>query len=245
MLYDDPVLYDALMTPGEHAPYYCALAARTGGPVLELACGSGQLIVPVARAGLDAAGLDLSPAMLGAARLKARAAAVTVELVEGDMRAFDLGRRFALVFIARNSMLHLASRDDFAGLFAAVKRHLLPGGVFAFDVFNPGPKILARPPGVRFPVMTVTSAAHGGELVVEETYAYDSATQVSCSTWLISAPGRKDAWVAPLHLRSIFPQELPLLLASGGLELVTRAGGFGGEPFTSRSEHQVCTARVA
>ena len=193
MLYDDPVLYDALMSPGAHAPYYCAVAARTGGPVLELACGTGQMIVPIARAGHAAAGLDLAPAMLAEARRKAEAAGVAVELVQGDMRGFDLGRRFALVFIARNSMLHLASPEDFAGLFDAVKRHLLPGGVFAFDVFNPGPKILARPPHVRFPVMTATSAAHGGALVVEETYTYDAATQVSCSTWLISAPGRKDA----------------------------------------------------
>lgn len=244
MLYDDPALYDALFRPEGHAAHYAALAAAYPGPVLELACGSGQLTVPLARPDRTVVGLDLSRPMLAAARRRTEAAGVAVEFVEGDMRAFDLGRRFALVFVARNSLLHLSTAADFAAVFAAVRRHLAPGDVFAFDVFNPDVRLLARPAGERSLVMRVPSVVHG-ELTAEATDDYDAAAQVNRATWYISAPGRPDAWVAPPHLRSVFPQELPLLRAAGGLRLRSRAGDLAGGPFTAGSPRQVCVCEVA
>jgi SAM-dependent methyltransferase len=84
-LYDHPELYDALLPATAHVNYYVDLARRASGDVLELACGTGQLTVPIGSAGLPALGLDLSPPML------ATAANVSVEFVHGDMRNFDLG----------------------------------------------------------------------------------------------------------------------------------------------------------
>ena len=244
MLYDHPELYDTLLPSEEHAAYYTALADRYPGAVLELACGSGQLTVPLARPGRPVAGLDQSRPMLDAARRRAAAAAARIEFVEADMRAFDLGRRFGLIFIGRNSLLHLSTVADFQALFAAVRGHLAPGGLFAFDVFNPDVRLLARPAGERFPVMRVPSGLYG-ELSVEAAHDYDAATQVNRVTWYISAPGRRDAWVTPLHLRSIFPQELPLLLAAGGFRLLSRAGDLTGAAFTSASPQQVCLCEAA
>ena len=71
MLYDHPELYDALLSPEAHAAYYTTLADRHTGAVLELACGSGQLTVPLARPGRPVAGLDRSRPMLDAARRRA------------------------------------------------------------------------------------------------------------------------------------------------------------------------------
>lgn len=244
MLYDHPELYDALLPPGEHAAYYASLADRQPGAVLELACGSGQLTVPLARPGRRIAGLDQSRPMLDAARRRAAAAGAQVEFVEADMRAFDLGRRFQLIFIARNSLLHLGGVPDFQSLFAAVRSHLAPGGLFAFDVFNPDVRLLARPAGERFPVMRVASEPYG-ELTVEATHDYDAATQVNRATWYVSTPERRDAWVMPLHLRSIFPEELPLLLAAGGFRLLSRAGDLSGAAFASSSPRQVCLCEAA
>jgi SAM-dependent methyltransferase len=242
--YDHPALYDSLLPVGAHLPYYADLARQRGGEVLELACGTGQLAVPIASAGLPTVGLDLSAAMLGAAREFARGANVSVEFVQDDMRRFDLGRRFPFIFIARNSLLHLYSTEDILAAFAAVRRHLAPGGVFAFDVFTPDPRILARPRGQRFPVMEVTTEAFG-ELCVEGTHSYDSVTQVDQGTWYVSAPGRPDAWVVSVVVRSIFPQELPLLVSASGLELIERFGNLSGEPFGSGSPQQVCLCRAA
>ena len=128
-LYDNPALYDALLPVGAHLPYYAELAGRASGDILELACGTGQLTVPLATAGLQITGLDLSEPMLSAARERAAALKVSVEHLQGDMRDFDLGRRFALIFIARNSLLHLHSTEDILAAFAMVRRHLAPAGI--------------------------------------------------------------------------------------------------------------------
>ena len=160
------------------------------------------------------------------------------------MRDFDLGQQFSLIFIARNSLLHLSGLDEFAAFFSSVRRHLKPGGVLAFDIFNPNVRLLARQSPERFPVMRVVSPSHG-ELIVEETSDYDRESQVNRATWYISTTEKRDAWVVPLHLRSIFPQELLALLSANGFRLLRRAGDDAGGVFTGTSPSQVCECRIA
>jgi SAM-dependent methyltransferase len=243
-IYDHPALFDALFPAGAHLPYYVELARQTSGDALELACGTGQLTVPVASAGLPVAGIDASAPMLNTARERAAAAKVSVEYLLGDMRNFDLGRQFGLIFIARNSLLHLHSTEDILAAFAMVRRHLAPEGVFAFDIFNPNVRILARPADQRFSVLQMETESFG-TLSVEATNDYDSATQVNRGRWYVSAQGKPDVWILSLALRSIFPQELPLLLAAGGFHLKSRAGDLDQTPFDSTSRLQVCLCQAA
>jgi SAM-dependent methyltransferase len=244
MLYDYPELYDALLpASAAQVNYYLNLARQLAGATLALPCGSGQLIVPVASTGLPAAGLDRSSKMLLAADRRAAAAGTRVHLVEGDMREFDLGRRFSLIFVARNSLLHLSQQDEFAAFFSCVRRHLEPDGILAFDIFNPSLQLLARPSGERVHVMRAASPSHGA-LTVEAANDYDRRSQVNRATWYISTGDERDAWVVPLHLRSIFPQELLALLAVNGMHLTRRDGDFAGGSFTSASASQVCQCRV-
>ena len=244
MLYDYPDLYDALL-PASATQLHCYLnlARACAGDVLALACGSGQLIVPVAPTGVSATGLDQSSKMLSAASRRAAASGARVEFVEGDMREFDLGRRFSLIFVARNSLLHLSEQDEFAAFFSSVRRHLKPHGVLAFDIFNPSLQLLSRPSHERFHVMRAISPLHG-ELTVEATNDYERDSQVNRATWFISTADRRDAWVVPLHLRSIFPQELLALTAANGFRLTRRDGDFVGGGFTSASANQVCQCQV-
>ena len=240
--YDYPDLYDALLPVGADVPFYVDVARQQAGAVLELACGTGQLTIPIALQGHPTVGLDRSGAMLGVAKRRASEVGAPVAFLQSDMRDFALGRDFNLIFVARNSLLHLLSTVDLLAALTAVRRHLAHDGVFAFDVFNPDVGLLARPPSQRFPVMEV-STARFGPLSVEATHDYDSATQVNRGTWYISAPDRRDAWTVPLALRSIFPQELPLLLSAAGLELIGRFGDLSREPFGPRSRLQVCLCR--
>jgi len=240
--YDYPDLYDALLPAGAEVPFYVDLARQQGGTVLELACGTGQLTIPIALDGRPTVGLDSSRAMLTAAKKRASATGAQVAFVQSDMRGFALGRDFSLIFIARNSLLHLQSTADLLAALTAIRRHLAADGVFAFDIFNPNVRVLASPPGQRFPVMEVNTAAFG-PLSVEAAHDYDAATQVNLATWYISTPDRRDAWVVPLALRSIFPQELPLLLSAAGLELVSRFGELSRAPFGPGSRVQVCLCR--
>src|SRR5215471_11988993 len=92
-LYEYPDLYDALMPVGAHVPFYVDVARQQAGSVLELACGTGQLTIPIAPQGLPTVGLDRSRAMLRAAKSHAAAAGASVAFVQSDMRDFALDRQ--------------------------------------------------------------------------------------------------------------------------------------------------------
>jgi SAM-dependent methyltransferase len=176
--YDYPDLYDALLPAGGHVSFYTEVTRQQGGAVLELACGTGLLTIPLSSNGPTVVGLDRSRAMLQVAKRRASAAGAPVTLLQGDMRDFALRREFALIIVARNSLLHLLSTEDLIAAFTAIRRHLAPEGVFAFDIFNPSVSLLARPRGQRFPVMEVSTTSFG-LLTVEDTCDYDAATQVN------------------------------------------------------------------
>jgi hypothetical protein len=92
--------------------------------------------------------------------------------------------------------------------------------------------------------MRATSPLHG-EMTVESTNDYDRDSQINRATWFISTVEKRDAWVAPLHLRSIFPQELLALIAANGFRLIRRDGDYTGGNFTSASASQVCQCQAA
>jgi SAM-dependent methyltransferase len=222
-------------------------AGRMGYPVLELACGTGRLTIPIAQSAVEIVGLDLSPSMLAHARTKAKAAGVEIEFVEGDCCAFDLGRKFALIFMAFNSMQHLHDYASLAALFANVRKHLAEGGRFVFDVFNPKIEILARSPEDRRLEREYQDPDGKGTMAFENSMVYDDASQVShiqCYFVRRGANGENvDLRVEELHLRSFFPQELDLLVPSQGFEIVEKFGNFEGKAFGSGDPKQVVVCR--
>jgi len=248
-LYSDPELYDSLF-PNAGAgtiddaarreriaaseTFYLEEARRGGGPVLEMACGSGRLTIPIAQAGVEITGADLSRSMLERAREKARRAGVAVQFIEADMRSFELAEKFATLLIPGNSLLHLETIDDWTRCLACVANHLTPHGRLIFDISKWEIAMLARPAGQRFPALT------SDNVTIEESASYDAARQVRDITWYFSTPEQRDFRVIEYRLRVVFPQELPLLIESAGFRLDTRYGEFTREPFTPASPRQVC-----
>ena len=248
-LYTDPELYDSLFPNAGSGviddavrrerilaseKFYLEEARRAGGQVLEMACGSGRLTIPIAQSGIDIVGADLSRSMLERARVKARQAGVTVRLVEADMRQFDLREKFAAILIPGNSLLHLETVDHWKRCLACVAKHLAPDGRLIFDISKWDIALLARPAGERFPALT------SGNITIEESASYDAARQVREITWHFSTPEQRDYRVIAYRLRVVFPQELPLLLESAGFQLDARYGEFTREQFASSSPRQVC-----
>jgi SAM-dependent methyltransferase len=128
--------FDLFRTPSGDIDFYRSLARESGGPVLELGCGTGRVLLPIASEGIACTGLDPSEAMLEEFRRKGPPA--NLELVRGGMQDFDCGAgRFSLIFSAFRAFQHLLTVEDQLACLAAVRRHLAPGGVFAFDVFAP------------------------------------------------------------------------------------------------------------
>lgn len=240
--YSDGRLYDRLFPSGEPAlAFYRAEAARQGGRVLELGSGTGHKLIPIASDGHPCLGLELSPQMLAEARRKADGLGVDVEWVQGDMREFDLGRTFDLVLIAGNSLLHLHEAEDLVSCFRSVRRHLAPGGRLVLDVFNPSVRVLAQADGVRRRRDALTFVdPERGVVHVDVAETYDAAAQVTRGRWYLSTDSEPDVLVAPLEIRSIFPQELPMLLALGGLRIVDRFGDWSRAPFTADAALQLC-----
>lgn len=223
-------------------------ARRVAQPVLELACGTGRITIPIAQSGVAIVGLDLSPSMLAHAQTKAEAARAEIEFVEGDCRSFDLGRKFALIFIAFNSMQHLHDHASLSGLFTSVRKHLVDDGRFVFDVFNPKIEILARSSVERRLEREYQDPDGRGTTAFEYRSTYDDASQVShirCYFVRRGANGEElEVCEEELRLRSFFPQELDLLVRSQGFEIVEKFGNFQRKVFGSGDPKQVVVCRA-
>ena len=249
-LYDAPRLYDLLcplLTDEDPELGFWRRACASGPRVLELACGTGRVALPLAQGGLTVTGLDLAPAMLAFAAARAATLGVDVRWVEADMTRFDLGERFDAVLIALNSLLLLHTRDALAGALGCVRAHLAPGGVFALSVLSPDPRTLARRPHHRLPLLAapVHDPVADRPLTVDETVDYDHATQTTRGRLHFSYPDAPDFFVGDANLRMLWPRELDDLLHHQGFEVVRCEGDFEGTPFGSASLWQniVCRAR--
>jgi SAM-dependent methyltransferase len=133
-LYDDARHSDALFPGPNGLPFYQRLIAAGGSHVLGLACGTGRLTVPLAATGADITGVDQSPSMLEAALNRAARDQVTVLFQEGDMRDYDLGREFRLIFVSTSSFSHLQEHEESESCLRCTRKHLAPGGSFVIDI---------------------------------------------------------------------------------------------------------------
>ena len=132
-------VYDAVYAyVRQDLPFYVEEAAASGGPILELGCGTGRVSVAVARAGVDVFGLDSSPEMLEKARLKAdtlQNGSGSLTLIRADMRSYELDGRFPLIIVPFRGFLSLLTVEDQTRTLLNAKRHLAPGGRLVFNIF--------------------------------------------------------------------------------------------------------------
>ncbi len=169
-LYRDGRHYDLLNSDiVSDIPLYVEESVRAGGSVLELACGTGRLTIPIAQSGVSIVGLDQCPSMLARARAKASVGGIAIPFVESDCRKFELERKFALIFMAFNSMQLLHDSASLEALFRNVRRQLAPGGRFIFDVFNPRVTILAREGTSRTHEREYEDPDGQGTIILEQT----------------------------------------------------------------------------
>jgi SAM-dependent methyltransferase len=123
----------------EDVGFYVEQALAAGGPVVELAVGTGRIAIPIAQAGLEVIGVDTSPGMLAIARAAAREAGVAdrVDLRLGDLREPPVNERVPLVICPFRSLLHMETEDEKLCALAAARNLLVEEGRFVFDVFSP------------------------------------------------------------------------------------------------------------
>jgi SAM-dependent methyltransferase len=236
--------YDALKTQDD-VPFYLAQAQVASGSVLEIGCGTGRVTIPLASAGVDIVGLDVSASMLEEARSKAERQGLRMRWIEADGGTFELDRQFALIIMPFNTLQFFRDTAALNQLFRCVKGHLWGGGRFVFDVFNPQVSFLAADPSHRYERARYSDPHGRGEVVLEETREYIAERQVVRSTRHYHVGEKKDFSVSSLELRCFFPCELDLILDYFGFKLEEKYGDFHNSPFDGRSPKQICVCSKA
>ncbi len=193
-------------------------ARRQVRSLLDLGCGTGGHALLFAGRGLRVAGVDRSPTMLRIARAKARAGPGPgrVKFFPGDVRAVRLGRRFDAVVALFAVMGYQIADADFVASVRTAAVHLVPGGLFAFDVWY-GPAVLASPPGAR-----EKTVRDGARLVRRRTDcevdALAQVVQVRFGTTVREGRRTISRGEETHPMRFFFPRELGLLVRAAGLE---------------------------
>lgn len=223
------------------------MAVARPGPVLDLACGTGRLLVPLLRDGHTVVGLDRAASMLGRAVWRVRrllpARRARALLVRGDLRRFAFRPRFALVICAFHSVQHLVDDADLLAFFRRARDSLRDDGWLAFDVLPPDPKWLARDPHRRWARTTFRHPGTGQRMVYTTNHVYDPARKALHIRLYYQpvdargAPVGRERIVRLCH-RQLWPEDVRRLLARAGLELVASFGDFDGSPLTAPDDEQ-------
>jgi SAM-dependent methyltransferase len=253
-----PELYDLVYEDYlDDIAFYVEEARRAQGPCLELGCGTGRVLIPVAMAGGAVSGLDSSPPMIARARRKVAALPeeirARVTLDEGDMRHFALPQRFALIYIPFRAFLHLLTTRDQIDALENIRRHLLPGGHLALNFFDPNlativgnstePSSALHRTGDEFVdprsgnllVEWATISYHQPRQEIEQYYIYDE----------LDSRGRViNRYYRALRIRYIFRYEFEHLLARCGFSVEALYGSWDRGPVVHEGGELIWIARA-
>jgi SAM-dependent methyltransferase len=228
---------------------YENLARRCRSPVLELGCGTGRVVLHLARAGFEVTGLDVSPVMLAVAREKLARAGLAegVRLVEADLCDFALDRRFAMAILAINTFMHFLTVADQVRVLENARRHLKPGGFLVIDLPCADRSLLLET-GERLSINHVLTDPNTGRTILKlVTATVDLATQTQRLTLAYDETdggGVVHRTTASFVVRYFFRYEMELLLDKAGFALEALYGSYGFDPYEDDSERMIFVARV-
>ena len=236
----DPQTYDLECDEvDEEIPLIEQWAQSLGGPLLDIACGTGRTAIRLAARGYQITGVDLVPEMMARGREKAAEQGVSVEWVQADARDFHLQRQFPCIYMVGNAFQFFLTRADQEALLAHVLEHLSLGGCFLFETRNPSPGNLLE---VFHPEPQTFTAVDGRQLVITEEQRYDPMTQIqhyiSHYHWL-HPDGQRVEKTKRTALRYVFPQELEVLLHYNGFQIHRSYGSWQQDPLTAASDEMI------
>jgi SAM-dependent methyltransferase len=238
-LYDHVVPYRDRQDVG----FFVEAAQESGGPVLEIGCGTGRVLIPTARSGIQITGLDASHHMLDVCRERLQAepdeTQVRVELIEADMRNFDLSQTFKLVTIPFRPFQHLTTVDDHLASLKAIHRHLETGGQLILDIFNPALDRLANVElGQEFAEEPEFTTPDGRQvqrrhrIVAQDLF--NQVNQVELIYYVTHPDGRQERLVHAFAMRYFFKFEVEHLLARCGFVIEQLYADYDKGPYGSK-----------
>jgi SAM-dependent methyltransferase len=202
-----------------------------GGPVLELAVGTGRVALPLAARGLRVDGVEASPEMV--AQLRAKAGGSQLAVTIGDMKDVPVSGRYRLIYLVFNTLFNLVTQDDQVACFANVAAHLSDDGVFVVEAGVPD---LGRFRGDQ----EVSASLVDLDAVQLTACRLDAAAQRWDTTHLRFAGGASPSLrLYPVTLRYVWPAEMDLMARLAGLRLIDRWAGWRREAYVSASTSHV------
>ncbi len=239
-------MYESQFTywwPGPDVRFWIDLAKEFGPRVLELACGTGRVTIPVFESGVHADGIDFSESMLSVARKHAESKSLKIGFMEGDLRSLPFNDRYDLMYLPTATFSHLLTRVDVEAFLSGVRKGLHPSGILALDMHNPMRVFLKTWPLP--PASSERSFAHrvtGETIRLSTTHEYLSDTQIFVvkNHYTFADGSTKDGDIV---IRLYFPAELKDLLYYNGFEVWRAYGDYTRGDFNSNSERYVVLAR--
>jgi len=213
----------------EDVGFYVDEALASGGPVVELAVGTGRIAVPTAKAGVQVIGIDESPGMLAVAREYAEREGVAdrIELRVGDLRNPPVSERVPLVTIPFRSLLHMPSDAEKTRALAAARELLAPDGLLVFDVFAPSREDIEETDGL---------------WIEREPGIFERADWDLHGRSLVLTVRSGDRATATMELHWLSAAEWNAVIEDAGLEVEALYGWFDGRPFEG-GEDQIWVCR--
>jgi SAM-dependent methyltransferase len=242
--FDDGDAYDLVLKDIPYGrDFYMALAREAKGPVLDVACGTGRILLPCLEAGVDIEGLDLFEPMLKTLRTKAAALRLSPKLHKADMCDFLLPRRFALIMIPFNAFIHNMTQEAQISCLTRCREHLLPSGSLVFDTFFPSLEIVGAPQNTRVLEGEMPHPETGLPMRMYDTRTFDRVAQEQHSVneiELLAADGSvQSIHRSEIRSRYIYKHEMELLLRVAGFARWEIYGDFDRRPLTSESDAMV------
>lgn len=223
--------------------FWVDAAKECGGPVLEVGCGTGRVLLPTARAGIEITGLDASPHMLAMCRERLakepKDVQSRVQLVQADMRNFNLTRTFALATIPFRPFQHLLTVPDQTSCLANIHHHLAGGGLLIFDLYNPSLDFLVNSPiGEETDEEPEFTTPDGRRVIRRQKKIsenrFNQVNRHELIYYITHPNGRKERLVHAFDFRYIFRFEAEHLLARAGFQVEQLYADFDKTPYGSK-----------
>jgi SAM-dependent methyltransferase len=237
--------YDLSPHQPNDIPFYLERLPSPNAHVLELGCGTGRVVIPVAQRCGFLHGIDLSEAMLQVCRAKLKAAGLGEHKVKvgiADITNYDLGERFDLVIAPFRVIQNLETDEQLAGLFRCLRRHLAADGRCILNVFHPNRSLEAmRHEWVSNQENLAWEVEDGGERVA----CYDVRRRLSHDPLVLYpdlvyrryvGADLVEQVVLTIPMRCFYPDEFIALIEAEGGKVLGTWGGYGGEEYGAGNE---------
>ena len=214
--------------------FYLELAREFGaGGTIDIACGTGAVLLYLAQAGIDADGTDISRAMCDVARKKAEALGLCLNIFPANMTEFRAGRKYSLAIIARSGFMHLTTPELQRKALMNIRENLSEGGILTLNTFAPHPLFQARQmqsseTDYQFRLEYTNSEGHRERIY--NAITYDPRTQLMYGNWKFETLGEDGSMIAerirPLRMRQTYRQEMLYLAELCGFEVLHIYGDY-------------------